>query len=496
MTDTQAGSDVRLEKSIGTWEVFVAGVALVVASSTLVSDFQGYFFLGGAFAIAIIISFIINLLLGLSAAELSVSHPRAGALFEYARSVFGGDVGRFLGVFLALTFIGMFVFAGAGETAAGAFGLQELFGATTGLNWFIVAMTILAVIPNIFGLRTAAWVSAFLLVAMLGIRLLFGIAGFLGIGDQGPWDSANLDLGAPGLGQLFGSEGLLAASFVLAFWTFVGIEFVTPLAEEARNPRRNITYGVVTGLVVVLFTSLVMGLGVSGTTPPGGGSWAELISGEAGCNESCPQLAVGDGFFGTFGIKLMAVASVASTLGSLTIAFAAVPRIIYSLAREGNFFGPAISRTFARLHPTYHTPIWATILFVIPATTAALLSANVVEWVFAGAYVWILLYAVYHLLSVVNRFRNPDTETVLGTGVATVVGVVGFVATLVGLYYAFSPPAALLDPEATGSLHDFFRSRMLAVIGIGLVGAIIAHLLGRGEGSGPDPVATTDAVAA
>lgn len=154
--------------SVGTFEVFVAGVALVVASTTLVSDFQGYFSLGLSFVTAIAVAFVINLLLGLSVAELAIDHPRAGALYEYGRNIAPRNVGRFLGVLLAFTFSGMFVFAGAGETAAGAFGLQALFNTDAGLGWFIVAMAVLAVIPNLFGLRTAAWVSAGLLVGMLG----------------------------------------------------------------------------------------------------------------------------------------------------------------------------------------------------------------------------------------------------------------------------------------------------------------------------------------
>lgn len=84
----------NLKKSIGTWEVMVAGVALVVAASTLVSDFAGYFTLGAAFAIALVFGFLINLLLGISVADLSVAYPRAGALYDYARQILGGKIGE------------------------------------------------------------------------------------------------------------------------------------------------------------------------------------------------------------------------------------------------------------------------------------------------------------------------------------------------------------------------------------------------------------------
>lgn len=127
----------------------VAGVALVVASSTLVSEFTGHFNLGAAFCMALLLGFVINLLLALSAADLSAAYPRAGALYDYAKGVLGGPLGEFVGVFLGLAFFGMFMFAASGETAAGAYGLQALTGIDLHINYFILVCSVLAVIPNI-----------------------------------------------------------------------------------------------------------------------------------------------------------------------------------------------------------------------------------------------------------------------------------------------------------------------------------------------------------
>ena len=112
---TQQSSAPHLEKALGTRDVFVAGVALVVASTTLVSDFQGYFLLGAAFAMSILLAFGINMFLGLSAAELSVASPVRGAIYEYGRDVVRGPMGSLLGVFLGLTFVGMFVMVSPGR---------------------------------------------------------------------------------------------------------------------------------------------------------------------------------------------------------------------------------------------------------------------------------------------------------------------------------------------------------------------------------------------
>lgn len=442
--DAKIQSNKQLHAVIGTWEVMVAGVALVVASSTLVSEFTGYFNLGAAFCMALLLGFVINMLLALSAADLSVAYPRAGALYDYARGVLGGPFGEFTGVFLGLAFFGVFMFAASGETAAGAYGLQALTGLDLHINYFIMACSILAVIPNIFGLKTTAWVSAGLLLLMLGIRWFFGLAGFLGISHTGAWSAANLDAGV-GLWDWFGDNGILASGLAMAFWSFVGIEFACSLAEEVRHPRTSMTRGMIFGLAAILVTSWIMGLGVAGTRPVE--EWLRVANSAVGSGGDAPQLAVGQMMFGRWGYLLMAVASVSATIGTMTVAYAAMPRILYSIARGGRFFGP-LSRPFARLHPRYNTPIPAIVFTFVIYQIPALLSSRVIDWIYSAAYAWIILYGAFHLLAIGNRILRPEKAKAFNGGWFLPAAVLGVVATGICLYYAFAGSHLQYGPRA------------------------------------------------
>ena len=444
----------RLNASLGTWEVMVAGVALVVAASTMVSDFQGFFTLGGAFAIALLLAFLINLFLGMSAADLSVAYPRAGALYDFAKAVFPGSAGRFLGVFLGLAFFGMSAFAASGEVAAGALGLQALLPAGIPLPLCVVALYFLAALPNILGIKTTAWVSAALLILMLGIRWFFGLAGFLDFSQTGAWSAANLDAGV-GVLDWFGEQGILAAGLALAFWSFVGIEFACSLAEEVKNPAKALPRGVILGLLLILGTSLVMGLGVTGSAPLA--VWSEAANGKFGAGGDAPQMAVGQLMFGQWGYYLMALASLAATLGSLVVFLATVPRILFSIAREGLFFGP-LSGPFARLHPRFNTPVLATVFTTLVFVVPALYSSAVIDWVYSAAYVWILLYVVYHLLAFLNRRFNPTARRAFAGKWFQGMTLLGAGAALAGLYYAFA------------GAHGHYGLRALIVLG----GALLA----------------------
>ncbi len=447
-----------LVKALGTWDIFAAGVGLVVAASTLVSDFQGWFLGGRTFALALVASAVLNLLLGLSAAELSTTYPKAGALYDYgAAATPGGQAGKtIVGVFLGFLFYVMFAFAGGGETTAGAFGAQGLFNAGSVSMW-IVILTILAVVPNLIGIEALARLELTLLVGMLGIRWFFGAAAFGGFSDLGSWSWSAVPAAIPDFG---GYAGLLALTGGFAFWSFVGIEFVAPLAEETKDPTRSIPRGIVYGIFAILATSLFMGLGVSGINA----DWISQVS------EDAPQLDVGIAMFGSSGRVLMALASVLATFASMTIVYAAMPRIIYGIARNGHFFGP-LSRVFGHIHPRYRTPWVATIVTAVVYTWVAIAYGGVIEQIFTAAYTWILLYAVYHVLVIVSRFTNSSVDRPFK--LPLVVPALGLAMTLYVWWNAFLP---------VSDGHAFFGRRALWMVGGSFVGAVLCWLLRSSSG--------------
>lgn len=456
-------NDRGLVKALGGWHVFIAGVGLVVAASTLVSDFVGWFSLGTAFVMALLIAFAINMLLGLSVAELSTTYPKAGALYDYGAAALPGTgaLATIAGVFLAFSFYGMFAFAGPGETVAGALGFQGLFDATGDVWPWVVAMTILAVVPNLLGIELLIRFELILIVGMLGIRWLFGLAGFFGIGDTGGWSASNWDAGV----GMFDWSLVMSGGVALAFWTFVGIEFVAPLAEETKDPTKAMPQGIIWALVVIVGTSLLMGLGVGGAQPIS--TWAESAFGAAGCEGSCAQLAVGEAMFGSTGRWLMALATFLATLASMSVVYAAMPRVIYGVSRNGHFFGP-LSRFFSRLHPKYRTPWTAIIVTAVLYTVAAIAFQDVIDLIFTAAYAWLVIYVFYHLLVIGSRFSNPDVTRPFKLPIW--VPMIGLVLTVVGIYYAFK------------GAHGLYGVRSIWIFAGALVAAVISYLLRGSSG--------------
>jgi amino acid transporter len=466
------GAEERgLERVLGTWAVFVAGVGLVVAASTLVSDYVGYFQLGSAFLLTLFIAFLVNLFLGLSCAELSTTYPRAGALYEYgAAATPSRALAALVGLFLAFAFYGMFGFVGALETAAGAFGLQAFFNATGSLTPWIIGMIALAVIPNLLHVKTMVTVESIVVIGMLAIRYFFGAAGWLGFSDTGSWSASNWDAGV----GIFDFSAVMLA-LALGYWSFVGIEFVAPLAEETREPRRNLPVGIILGLLAILATSWFMGSGVGGTRAIS--EWAKEGLGPAGCDGSCPQLVVGQAMFGGWGRGLMAVATFTATYTSMTIVLAGMPRILYGVAREGQLFGPALSRFFAYLHPRFRTPWMAIIVTAIVYAAVAIAFNDVVDLIFTAAYAWVIIYIMWHVLVIVSRYTDPTVDRPFRLPLW--VPFLGAIGTVIALYYAFA------------GAHGLYGVRSLWVFGGAAVAALISHGLTGKKEMPPAPAVET-----
>lgn len=446
----------HLRKTLGTADVAGAAVALIVAAPALGSDVAGYLALGGSFPVALLAGFGVHLLLALSAAALAGAHPKAGAIYAYARAGLGGRSGRVVGTALVLAACGTFVLAASAEANAGAADLRDLLGSALPREVFVVALAMLAVLPNAAGVRTTVRVSAGLVLAGIGVRWGFGAAGFLGLGATGAWSAAHLQAAAPA--GLVGGTGVLTSGLAVAFWSFAGIELACSFAEEARAPRRTLPRALVAGLALVLATSLVAGLGMLGTAPAA--VWRSAAAGAAGCGGACPHLAAAEVLFGAPGRTLMALASVAVTLGTLAIGYAALARLVYGLARGGDFFGP-LSAPFARLDPRSATPRPALLLVLGLYLGPALYRPALTDWLAPAAYAWTLLYLAFHALALVSRRPAHTARGFYGRWFAAV-PLAGLAATLGALGVAFA------------GAHRTCGSRAFFILAVALVGALLA----------------------
>lgn len=265
--------------------------------------------------------------LALTIGRLATRYPHAGGIVEYARLAFGPAAGHITGwLFLGTIPIGVPIIALVGaDYAASVLGLAM---------WTIPLMAGLmlatSLVLNVRGVKLAGFaqvlvvstIAAVMLVAILSAITHVNPANFHPWMPHGWWS--------------------VGASTVAIFWCYVGWEMVAHLAEEFRDPSRDLRRTFTVGPVLVGVLYVALSFVTVGTHAYGGINNLAPLS---------QLVGIGLGRVGalvTGGVALLI--SMVAIQGNV----AGFSRMVYAQARTGDF--PAI---FGRVHRRYQTPVAA-----------------------------------------------------------------------------------------------------------------------------------------
>jgi amino acid transporter len=387
---SQEQGETELERSIGWKGVTASAIGLVVASTTFAGNFNGFGAAGPGYFLALLIGFTVNVLVMFAYFELATMFPKAGQIFEFTKRSFTNKrTAIVLGVGTALAYWIALAFATSGEFIAGASAMVQSTGFGSVLLWILI-INLIAIGLNLAGLRLAVAVEIILVIIMVGVRVLLGIGALAGLSQAGPPDFSLYTTNfAPG------GFSAIASVTALAVFSFVGLEFSTPLVEEIVEPGKNLPKGGVIGVIAVFFMTVVMGFGIMAVLSPL--NQPHIYTGNA------PQIKIAGILFGTSGEIVVGIASFAATLGTVIVLYAAIPRIIYAMARED-----LLPSFLAKVHPRSKAPWAAIIVTAILFNIPRLFSGNVVTLVNASVAVWLLAYLWVFALAIKLRYTHPE----------------------------------------------------------------------------------------
>ena len=188
-----------------------------------------------------------------------------------------------------------------------------------------------------------------------------------------------------------GWHGIWAGAAIV-FFAYIGFDAVSTVAEETRNPGRNLPIGILGSLAISTFVYILVAAVVTGMVP-----WNELHTAE-------PLTVAMNRYNLGWAAGIVAVGSVAAHTAVLLVFQMGQPRIFYSMARDG-----LLPPTFARVHPRFHTPHVTTILTgVVVAAFAAF--ANIEEMVDLTNIGTLFAFVVVSAGVIVLRRTNPEAR--------------------------------------------------------------------------------------
>jgi len=144
-----------------------------------------------------------------------------------------------------------------------------------------------------------------------------------------------------------GFKGVMAAVSGV-FFAYIGFDAVSVLAEESKNPQRDLPRGMIYSLVICTVVYILLTLVLTGAAHyksfEGVGDPLAFIFETNNLNVPWMQL-------------LVAIAAVVAMTSVLLVFQMGQPRIWMSMSRDG-----LMPKIFQRIHPTYNTPSFSTIL--------------------------------------------------------------------------------------------------------------------------------------
>lgn len=414
------GGDIGLERrAVGLPTAIGTTFGLIVASTVLASVTAG-FFASYVFLAALAVGLLAMYLQSMSFAELATLVPKAGSMNEYVRA----GLGPF---FATLTVLVGYIAVQLFPTTAEAFtpsaiikGFLWTSGPSTTV-WVIIFVVFVALL-NVAGIRPYGAVEVFLTGAVAISLLVFGIIGLAGAGSADPIGSAFPHI--PFTWSLFST--LLG----IAMFTFVGMEYTCPLAEEMENPGRNIPLGIFLGLGLVTIPIVIWGLGATRYVP----------SDQLGKFSPVAHMEAAIAILGNGGKWWMAFISIAATLSTLNALLAGIPRILYgmSLTRQlPSFFGYLLPATRA---PVVGIVVVALMPILMNVFIDLNKSTNFIELILAGVLGWATAYAIIHVTVIILRRRDPEARRPFRSPAVPIVQLLGMGLLALAAFKIFPDP--------------------------------------------------------
>lgn len=383
----------ELKRTLGKWNLLLLGVGCIIGAGIFVrTGSAAALHAGPAVLLSFVVAGIVCAFAGLCYAELSSTLPVSGSAYTYGYTTLGEFVAWIMGALLLLEYglAASVVAVGWGGYVVSLladFGLQ-IPPQFTGPAGYPLMKDGVQVMVDGVGVTTIFNLPAFLICISLALLLVLGVSesakvnnvivaikvsvltAFIVVG--GLIVLANFtDLAAKnwvpfipaneGDGK-FGVDGIMRAASIV-FFAYIGFEAVSTAGQEAKNPAKDMPFGIIGSLIVCtviyMLVAAIMTLLVPYNT----------------LNVPDPVAVVVDAFGAQWAwlAKTIKVGAIIGLTSVVLVLMYAQTRIFYTMARDG-----LLPKVFATVHSKFKTP-WINTLVVglITAVAAGFFDINV-----------------------------------------------------------------------------------------------------------------------
>ncbi|MGX5689590.1 APC family permease [Arcticibacter tournemirensis] len=408
-----------------------APIMLITAS---VSMFYGVWILGG----------VATILGALCYAELVAMMPKAGGPYVFLKAAFPPVV----------TFLrgwAMFFVSETGAIAAVALFFSEnavsLFH--TGPAKYPVALIAIAVVFmltlfNSYGIKLSGTLQNIFGLAKIAILVLIVATAFSSGINTANFSSEAATAGPSGWAAVIA----IFTAMRYSFFAYSGWEGATYVAEEVKNPSRNLPLSLFGGIGIVMLLYLLINSAYINLLGP-----AKMGTSTSVAVDSM-QIAIGSA-----GALFVIIAIMVNTFSNVNTQIFVKSRTWFAMSRDQLFFRP-----LSKVHPRYKTPnyslyaqaVWASVLILFSTTAKSNYEAVIDYFSFTSSVFNVLTFASVFVL----RMKYPDIARpykTFGYPITLIIVIlIQLTFMIVTLITAFIPSLLGIALTATGLIYYKF----------------------------------------
>ena len=389
-----SAGDEELAKDLGLLSALTIGVGTMIGAGIFVLPGEAAAAAGPAVAISFVIGGVISLFTALSASELGTAMPKAGGSYYYVNHALGPLFGSIAGWgnWMGLAFASAFYTLGFGEYLSTFLPLPALVVGPLELTTFqfgalLAGIAFIAV--NYIGAKETGNVQIIIVTILVGILTTFSILGFL---------QADISTLRPIFPADVGGPAAVLPATGLIFVSFLGFAKITTVAEELKNPGRNLPLAVVGSVVIVTIMYAVIMIVLMGVI-----NWQQLSPEFT----TTPVIDVAEIAFGTIGlatvgIGLLTFAGLLATASSANASILASSRINFAMGRD-----KLVSAKLNAVHPNFATP-YRSIAVTGALILLFIIVGDVKTLAKAGSVLHLIVYGLLNVALIVMRESDVD----------------------------------------------------------------------------------------
>jgi len=362
----------KLKKELGLLDVFCIASGAMISSGLFILPALAFAKTGPAVVLSYLLAGLLVLPAMLAKAELATAMPKAGGTYFFIERSMGTSMGTIGGLasWFSLSLKSAFALIGIGLFAT----LIDPTITQVQIKWIAVGCCIFFMLINIIGVKHTGRFQIVLVLFLIGLLVFYVFRGFINVQPQrfSPFMPF-------GLKSVFATAGLV-------FVSFGGLTKVSSVAEEVKNPGKNIPLG------MFLAFSIVMALYAAVIFVTVG-----ILDGKDLAGSLTPISLGAESFLGRAGIVAMSFAALLAFISTANAGILTASRNCMAMSRD--YLLPKFFHTLDVKYKTPHFSIIFTGLFMI----AVILFLDLESLVKTASTLMILLFLFVALSVIIMR---------------------------------------------------------------------------------------------